>query len=288
MENKEELEKFNGLGADEKDKKEGIIVGDNEALKNLDLNGDGIVTKEELDEAKKRIEEIVKSKDNPFNESFIKAYNNLSKEDKDNITKEDINALKEKGEIRNEAVKKLQEERERILKEEDKELFENFQNSLGGDMSENAKHFQEIKRGILIGLIFGLPGVMFIAIKDTFDKNKVKEELNESIKEYAEKGDKNKFTSAINTAQKHFGKIIDIKGIENSILASGIFQNLDKNKEELVKTISSCKEIMKNNKEKIDNLLDETFLKENQEVLETEEEIDEEEDPEPVEGMKYM
>ncbi len=285
MENKKELEKFNGLGADEKDKKEGMAVGDNEILKNLDLNGDGIVTKEELDEVKKRIEEIVKSKDNPFSESFIKAYNNLSKEDRDNISKEDINALKEKGEIRNESVKKLQEERERILKEEDEELFEKFHNQLGGDMSENAKHFQEIKRGILIGILFGLPGVMFIAIKDSFDKNKVKEELNESIKEYAENGDKNKFTSAINTAQKYFGKIMDIKAIENSILASGIFQNLDKNEEELVKTISSCKEIMKNNKEKIDNLLDETFLEDNQEETE---EIEDEEDPEPVEGMKYI
>ena len=106
MENKEELEQFNGLGADEKDKKTGIAVEDNEILKSLDLNGDGVVTQEELDIAEKRIKEIVNAKDNPYGESFIKAYNNLSQEDKDNISEEDINALKEKGEIKNESVKK--------------------------------------------------------------------------------------------------------------------------------------------------------------------------------------
>lgn len=284
MENKEELEQFNGLGADEKDKKTGIAVEDNEILKSLDLNGDGVVTQEELDIAEKRIKEIVNAKDNPYGESFIKAYNNLSQEDKDNISEEDINALKEKGEIKNESVKKLQEERKKILKDEEEELFEKFHNSLGGDMSKNAKHFQEIKRGLIIGLIFGLPGVMFVAIKDTLDKNKIENNFNEAIKEYAENGDKANFKGAVDTANKYFGKILDIKALENTIIASGIFENLDGNAEEIEKTIKSCKTTIKENDEKVKKMLEEAVFEEETEV----EEVEEEDDPAPVEGMKFM
>lgn len=283
MENKEELEKFKGLGADEKDKKEEFTKED--LLKTFDLNGDGVISQEEIDIVRKNIEKIVKDPNNSFGKSFLDAYNRLPKEEQNNISEEDIEKLKNENIVRNESIKKLQEEREKMLKEEEEDLFKKFNDSLGGEISENAKHFQEIKRGILIGLLFGLPGVMFVALKDTFDKNKVTTKFNEAIEEYVESGDKDTFKSAIDIAQKYFGNIVDIKKMKDSILTDGTIQKLDQNKEELSKTIISCKEDIKNKEKEIDNLLDEAVFKEEEE---TQEEIEEEEDPEPVEGMKFM
>lgn len=282
MENKEELEKFNSLGADEKDQKEKLTK--EELLKTFDLNGDGVISQEEIDIVKENIEKIVKDPNNSFGKSFIDAYNRLSKEDQDNISESDIEKLKTKKIITNDSIKKLQEEREKIIKDEEKDLFKQFNNSLNGEMSENVKLWQQIKRGFFIGLVFGMPGALFIAIKDNLDKCKVKNELKEAVKEYVENDNDEKIKNATDVIQKYFGKIFDVKGLMNNIKSSEAVLNLLINENEIKKTIHDYKEDKDKYEKETEKFIEEIFdEKEIQEI----EEITDEEDPEPVEGMKF-
>ena len=297
MENKEELEVFNGNGADEIDKRATEQVDPNKDILNLDLsninvdfNKDGIVTEEEKDKARELILNFAKESEEAVKQSYLEAYDTLGKEDKDNISEKDIDDLVKFGKINNDSVKVLEEERQKILEEKDKELFDKFNKAIGGELSKNQKIWNEIKRGFTVGLVFGVPGILFITIKDCIDNEIMKKQLREATKELIDSKDPNKLQACENIMQRKMGAIIDVKGVIGNIKASGYVNSITRNKEELEKVSTSIATYGKSVDKKMENYLDKVDEEEKEELQKQreQEEKEEEENPEPVEGMKMF
>lgn len=284
MENQDELEIFKGLGADEIDKKDTGFKVNNDVLKEFDLNGDGIVTEEEINEVKIRLQKEIENNKKYIKQSYLEAYEKLDKDIQYQISKDDIESLINGKFVNKESILKLQEERKKLLEDKDKELFDRFNNSLGGEMSKNTQLWKKFKRSILVGVIFGIPGALIVGMKDLVDERTVKNAIKEGTEILAKTGNDDKINEAGKIAYKYLGGIVDTKQLIENIKASDTLINLQENEQGLKEIIMSEKEITEDIKNRVEEI-DEEVVKDK----EITEEIDEEEeDPEPVEGMKLM
>lgn len=285
MENQDELEVFKGLGADEIDKKDTGFKVNDDVLKEFDLNGDGIVTKEEIDEVKLRLQKEIENDKKYIKQSYLEAYEKLDKDIQSQISKDDIESLINGKFVNKESILKLQEERKKLLEDKDKELFDRFNNALGGDISKNTLLWKKIKRSILVGVIFGIPGALIVGIKDLVDEHMVKNAIKEGTEVLAKTGNVDKIDEAGKIAYKYVGGIVDTKQLIENIKASDTLINLQENEKGIKEIVIGEKETRKN----LEIYLEEIDKETSTEKIENAEEIEEDnEDPEPVEGMKFM
>lgn len=261
-----------------------------EKLEVFDLNNDGKVTKEEVDKVRELLINFANENEESVKQTYLEAYDRLGKKDKDNITEKDIDDLIKFGKIKNNSVKTLEEERQKLIEEKNKVLFEKFNKSVGGDIAKNQKIWKEMIRGFTIGFVFGLPGLLFVAIKDSLDNEKAKKMLREATKEFINSGDENKMKSAKEILNRKMGGIIDVNAIFQNIQSSGRVNDIVKNKEELEKVSTSLASFGKTCDKKMEEFLDKIDKEETEELQKQREknEKEEEENPEPVMGMKMF
>ena len=274
MEDKSQLKIFTGIGEDSINK---------EVSKELLEK----VQEEQTDKAKERLLELERENENLRKAFYLDAYNRLEQKYKDKISEKDIEDLLKGKKLSGEAIEAFQNEREKLFEERDNKLFNDIFKGLGKDMSENQKLWNKLKRQILVGVLFGIPGLLFITVKDLIDEQFAKKELSKGI---TKNDNPNKMNEAEKYVEQKFGKITRVPDLINHLKSSDIFQELRENENSLREVIayknSKIEELTQEFEELIEDENQEDEKQEEQKAKEEEEE--DEEDPEPVEGMKYM
>ncbi len=240
-------------------------------------------TGEEENQASKRIKELVKQNEKNRKALWLEAKNEYDRKYKEQITVNDIDRLVSGEKPYNEPTRKLQKIRQELLKKKEQELLNKLNENLDEEILSDSKIWNQIKRGFVIGLFTGLPGIFLTTLKDNLDYTKVKKNIVEATKEYAETGNDNNLRKFNDIFQNKFGGILDVKGLTNYILSSDVFTDLKNNNDEIKKIIIEAKEEKEKSKKSLEEVLEEIEIEE-----ENEEEEEEEENPEPVRGMKFM
>lgn len=267
---------------EDKEKNKIDITSDLESeIKNDNLSNSN-VSSEELEKSKKRIEDLVKESEKDRKVLWLEAKAEYDKRYKDEITMNDIDRLVDGEKPFNEQTRKLQEIRKELLKKREQELLKKLNENVDDEILSDSKIWNQIKRGFVIGLFTGLPGIFISTVKDNLDYTFVKKKITEATKEYIETGKDKDLRKVSDILQNKFGGILDVKGITNYILSSDVLTDLKDNNDEIKKIIIDAKE----EKEKSIKSLEEVLDKMEEEEIETEEE--EEEDPEPIKGMKFI
>jgi len=301
MENEDEFEVDNKLGADTKDKKISEQDLETAALKEgiEDLNEKGINTDELLEDAKEKMAKEIDDEEHEIRENWELARDRLPDEIKEKITDEDIENLtkirmkgNEKGEKTLETtrpeIKQLAIERKKVLQEKEDKLFKEFKDSLGLDMGTAGKKWNAFKRAFLISFFFGPAGAFFMVAKDLVDYKKVDKNMSDYVKKYVKTGDKTYLAKMDNAAKKMFGNIVSESDLHEIITEKYLIPLL-RNEKGLKTFIVSLKEEtneIKGNFEKFvtgtltDKDIEEQSAMEEQEQKEMQE-AEEEEDPEP-------
>lgn len=270
MENKNEIEMFTGIGADEIEKTKQQEIQER-------------ITE---DEARRRLEKLEKESESFRKNAYLKAYSRLDTKYQEQISLDDIENLVKGKELKGEAIEKLQAERKKILEEKDKELQKKFAEAMGEEFDKSKNAFQELKRGFLIGLISGIPGALFVVTKDVIDKKITMKEMKEAMDEYAQDGNNASIKRAERILNKKFGRIIPVSELTENIMASDIFKEIKDNKQLLKGFTNIMNNFMDKTEDKMKNMIEDMEKDELKEKIE-QEEAEEEEDPEPVEGSKY-
>ena len=283
-ESKEEIKVIAPNGADTKDKEKSKEETEKleEALKNAKEKGIDVKKYEEF--ARKNIKEQINDEEEEIRKHWKKAYIMLDDEIGEKISQDMLNEII-KSDIEGKQIqvdipeiKDLVEMHNKILQEEEDELFKNFNKELGGSLTENKNFWKEFKRAVLVGMFFGIPGAIFIGIKDSIDETRVKAQLKNAIKSYVTTGEEMTFTRAKFMANKTLGGIVDIDKLCSNLICSEGVLALKNNNNELSKITVEYIEKKEELRKELDNLVNEA----EEEIIEEEEE----ENPEPVEGFK--
>ena len=292
MENKDELEVKTTLGADTKNKETSKKDLEIEELQKQtqELQNKGIDIQGLSKTLENNIEKILDDEEDEIRQNWLEAYERISDEFKAKISEEELEDIIQKD-IKNlkidtsrEELKKLADERQKLIEEKGQKILKQISENLGGDMGEAQKTWKAMKRAFLIGMFFGIPGAILMITKDLIDQQKLKNNILEKIDLYSKTQDSKYLQQIKDDIYKTAGSIVDVKNVTNYLVETEIKPLLNNTTEQLKAVVNYVIEDKDIVEKSISDFLENNKKEEIENIKEDEED---EEDPEPVEGMKF-